>query len=61
MTAITGNNISIIGESMEGTIIKNAPDVKMESINNTATLHIIKNVEGTYEMNLFHSAKKYYK
>ena len=62
LTAITGNNVSIIGESMEGTIIKNAPDVKMESINNTATLHIIKNVEGTYLQDLtLQNALDYYK
>jgi hypothetical protein len=62
LTAISGNNISIIGESMEGTIIKNAPDVKMESINNTATLHIIKNVEGTYLQDLtLQNALDYYK
>ncbi|MGM9697508.1 MAG: pectinesterase family protein [Prevotella sp.] len=36
LTKVSGNNISIIGESMEGTIIKNAPDV--EGIGTTATL-----------------------
>lgn len=62
LTAITGNNIAIIGESMEGTIIKNAPDVKIESINQTATLHIIKNVAGTYIQDLtIQNALDYYK
>lgn len=38
LTQISANNISIIGQSMEGTIILNAPDASTESINNTATL-----------------------
>ena len=40
LTSISGNNISIIGQSMKGTIIKNAPDYRTESINNTATLYL---------------------
>lgn len=38
LTTISGNNISIIGESMEGTIIRNAPLVENEGIGTTATL-----------------------
>jgi hypothetical protein len=38
LTSITGHNISIIGESQDGVIIKNAPDIDQESINKTATL-----------------------
>lgn len=38
LTNISGNNISIIGESMEGTIIVNAPLVENEGIGTTATL-----------------------
>ena len=38
LTAISGHNISIIGQSMEGTIIRNAPDVSIEGIGTTATL-----------------------
>lgn len=38
LTAISRNNISLIGESMEGTIIKNAPDISIEGIGTTATL-----------------------
>lgn len=38
LTGVTGHNISIIGESQDGVIIKNAPDIDQESINNTATL-----------------------
>lgn len=37
LTAISGSNISIIGESMTGTIIKNAPLVENEGIGTTAT------------------------
>lgn len=62
LTTISGNNISIIGESMDGTIIKNAPDVAIESINQTATLHIIKKVTGTYLQDLtIQNALDYYK
>ncbi len=39
MTSISGSNISIIGESTDGTIIKNAPDVSAEGIGTTATLY----------------------
>ncbi len=38
LTTIGGHNISLIGESQEGVIIKNAPHYTKESINNTATL-----------------------
>ena len=38
LTAITGYNIALVGESMEGTIIVNAPDIENESISQTATL-----------------------
>ncbi len=38
LTAISGHNISIIGQSREGTIIKNAPDRSIEGIGTTATL-----------------------
>lgn len=52
LTTISKNNISIIGQSMEGVIIKNAPDFKTESIDKTATLRIGKNVVGTYLQDL---------
>ena len=62
LTAIEANNISIIGESMEGVIIKNAPDYRFESINKSATLRIAKGVEGTYLQNLtIQNALDYYK
>ena len=40
LTPISKNNISIIGESMEGTIIKNTPDYHNEGIGTTATFLI---------------------
>lgn len=38
LTTITGHNIALIGESMEGTVIRNAPPVEQEGISKTATL-----------------------
>ncbi len=38
LTAISGHNISLIGQSMENTIIKNAPHYTNEGIGTTATL-----------------------
>ena len=62
LTTISKNNISIIGQSMEGTIIKNAPDYRKESIDQTATIKINKNVEGTYLQDLtIQNALDYYK
>ena len=62
LTAISQNNISIIGQSMEGTIIKNAPDFHNEGIGKTATLLITKNVSGTYLQDLtLQNAMDYYK
>ena len=61
LTAISQNNISIIGQSMEGTIIKNAPDFHNEGIGKTATLLITKNVSGTYLQDLtLQNAMDYY-
>ena len=36
LTKITGHNIALIGQSMDGTIIQNKPDVKQEGISKTA-------------------------
>lgn len=47
LTAIEADGISIIGESMEGTIIRNKPDYRLESISKTATIRIANDVEGT--------------
>ncbi len=38
LTQISANNLSIIGESMDKTIIRNAPDKSIEGIGTTATL-----------------------
>lgn len=38
LTPILGHNIALIGESMEGTIIRNAPPVEKEGISTTAVL-----------------------
>ena len=40
LTQVNKKNISLIGQSMKGAIIKNAPDYRTESINNTATLYL---------------------
>ena len=62
LTTISKDNISVIGQSMEGVIIKNAPDAITESIDKTATLKINKNVSGTYLQDLtLQNALDYYK
>lgn len=62
LTTVSKNNIALIGQSTEGVIIKNAPDVKTESIDKTATLRIAKNVSGTYIQDLtIQNALDYYK
>lgn len=38
LTRVSGNNVSLIGQSAERTIIRNKPDVKIESISKTAVL-----------------------
>lgn len=43
LTQVSKNNVSIIGQSMEGVIIKNAPDIYKEGIGTTATLYITAN------------------
>lgn len=40
LTTLTANHVALIGESMEGTIIKNQPPVENEGISTTATLRI---------------------
>lgn len=60
LTTISGNNISIIGESMEGTIIRNAPLVENEGIGTTATL--LNTSDGLYLQDLtIQNALDYYK
>lgn len=36
LTKITGHNIALIGQSMDGTVIQNSPDIKQEGISKTA-------------------------
>ena len=38
LTTITGHNVSLIGQSMYFTIIRNAPRIEMEGISKTATI-----------------------
>lgn len=38
LTTVSGSNISLIGESMEGVIIKNTPDKSLEGLNTVGTL-----------------------
>ncbi len=62
LTTIAKDNIAIIGQSMEGVIIKNAPDAAKESIDKTATIKINKNVRNTYLQDLtLQNALDYYK
>lgn len=50
LTQISKNNVSIIGQSMDSTIIKNTPDIHNEGISTTATLLITG--ENTYLQDL---------
>jgi hypothetical protein len=36
LTRISGHQVALVGQSMEGTVIRNKPDVKIESISKTA-------------------------
>lgn len=60
LTQITGHNISIVGQSMEGTVIRNQPDVANEGISKTATLQNLGT--GLYLQDLtLQNALDYYK
>ncbi len=62
LTAIETSGVTIIGESMEGTIIRNQPDYRYESIDKSATLRIAPGVEGTRLQNLtIENALDYYR
>ncbi|MCI6619201.1 MAG: pectinesterase family protein [Prevotella sp.] len=50
LTTISGNHISLIGQSMDGTIIVNAPDKANEGISKTAT--ILNKSDGLYMQDL---------
>ena len=59
LTAVSGHNISIIGQSTEGTIIKNAPDVATEGIGTTAIL--VNSTQNLYMQDLtMQNALDYY-
>lgn len=59
LTTISGNNISIIGQSMRKTLIRNAPPKESEGIGTTATLLITG--KGTYLQDLtIQNALDYY-
>ena len=59
LTSVSGKNISIIGESMENTIIVNAPLVENEGIGTTATL--LNTSDGLYLQDLtLQNALDYY-
>jgi len=61
LTQIGKNDLSIIGESMEGTIIRNAPDYDKEGIAVTATILIPMNIRNTYLQDLtLQNALDYY-
>ena len=50
LTTISGYNIALVGQSMEGTIIVNAPKIEKEGIGSTATL--LNRGAGTYVQDL---------
>lgn len=60
LTTISGNNISIIGESMDNTIIVNKPAIENEGIGTTATLYNTSNNLYLQDITL-QNALEYYK
>ena len=61
LTQISKSNVSIIGQSMDSVIIRNAPDFHNEGIGTTATILIPKNVTNTYFQDLtIQNALDYY-
>ncbi len=50
LTTICGNNVALVGQSMEGTVIVNAPKVENEGIGTTAT--ILNRGTGNYVQDL---------
>jgi|GEM_PF-329081 len=61
LTQISKSNMSIIGQSMDSTIIVNAPDYRNEGIGTTATILIPKGVTNTYLQDLtLQNALDYY-
>ena len=60
LTTISASNVVIKGESMEGTIIKNAPDAKTEGISTTATI-LNTGSDNIFEDLTLQNALDYYK
>ena len=61
MTPISKNNISIVGQSMEGVIIKNTPDFHNEGLGKVSTLCVPNNISGLYMQDLtIQNAMDYY-
>lgn len=60
LTTIARNNIVVMGESMNGTIIKNAPPVEIEGISTTATI-LNTGTGNKYENLTLQNALDYYK
>ena len=60
LTTISASHVVVKGESMTGTIIKNAPDAKTESISNTATI-LNTGSDNIFEHLTLQNALDYYK
>jgi pectin methylesterase-like acyl-CoA thioesterase len=59
LNLLSGHNVTIVGQGMDNTIIKNAPDVKDEGISKTATLLIRGNNTYLQDLTLL-NAMDYY-
>lgn len=60
LTTISASHVVVKGESMEGTIIKNAPDAKIEGISTTATI-LNTGSDNIFESLTLQNALDYYK
>ena len=60
LTTISASHVVVKGESMEGTIIKNAPDAKIEGISTTATI-LNTGSDNIFENLTLQNALDYYK
>lgn len=60
LTTISASHVVVKGESMEGTIIKNAPDAKIEGISTTATI-LNTGRDNIFEHLTLQNALDYYK
>lgn len=60
LTTISASHVVVKGESMEGTIIKNAPDAKIEGISTTATI-LNTGSDNIFEHLTLQNALDYYK